>query len=229
MIEDKTIQGKKAAAEAAVSLVKNGMVIGIGTGSTVAFFIQALIKRVRNDNLKIAAMPTSLKTSELALAGGIPLCDIKHTVSLDIDFDGADRITPSKQMIKGGGGALLREKIVAKMSREMVVIVDENKLVDTLGNFPLPVEIVPFAAEATRQALRHLGYEGNFRVKADRMPYITDNGNYILDIVQPAHFPDPAKDDAILRSVPGVLDTGFFLNLAGRVFIGQADGTVKTM
>ena len=229
MTQDNATLGKEAAATAAAALVKDGMTIGLGTGSTAALFIHALIKRIKNENLRITAMPTSVKSAEYALAGGIPLCDIKHTTSLDIDFDGADKINRQKQMIKGGGGALLREKIVAKMSREMVVIIDESKLCDTLGHFPLPVEIAPFAPEATRHALHQLGYEGKIRIKNDGAPYITDNGNYIIDITKPESFPSPETDDARLRSVPGVLETGFFLNLAGRVLIGHANGTVKVM
>lgn len=229
MIPDNATKGKRAAAEAAASLVQNGMVIGLGSGSTATLFIQALIKRIKNENLRISAMPTSVLTAEHALAGGIPLCDIKHVSTLDLDFDGADKINPKKQMIKGGGGALLREKIVAKMSREMIVIVDESKLTDTLGHFPLPVEISTFAPEATRYALEKLGYQGHFRIKNDGLPFITDNGNYIIDITHPESFPQPENDDARLRTVPGVLETGFFLNVAGRVFIGHADGTVKVM
>lgn len=220
---------KQAAATAAAALVQDGMTIGLGTGSTAAYFIHALIKRIKTENLKISGMPTSVHAAELAMAGGITLCDIKHTASIDLDFDGADRIDRKKRMIKGGGGALLREKIVANMSREMIVIVDESKVTDILGGFPLPLEIATFAPASTLRALDKLGYKGTIRLKNDGANYITDNGNFIVDIHHPDSFRDPEEENDRLKRIPGVLETGFFIGLAGRVIIGHPDGTVTYM
>lgn len=219
---------KQAAGKAAVELVQNGMVIGLGTGSTAFFFIENLIERCRTTKLKITAVATSQRSSEQAQAGGIPLHDINKITSLDLTIDGADEIDHQKRMIKGGGGALLREKIIASISREMIVIVDENKVVDQLGKFPLPVEVVPFAHELTAYRLAQLGFNGSFRRTPMGELYLTDNGNYIIDIVFPNGCSTPEQDHAAIRNIPGVVEIGFFFNLAGRVIVGYSDGQVKT-
>jgi len=217
---------KEAVGKAAAALIQNGMLVGLGTGSTAHYFIQHLIERTRNSDLKINAVATSERSTHQAREGGIPLVDINTITHLDITVDGADEIDHQKRMIKGGGGALLREKIIASISHEMVVIIDEEKLVDRLGHFPLPIEIVPFAHQLTLSRIKNLGYQGNFRKTSSNELYLTDNGNYIIDI----HFPNccqsPEKDQDTLSSIPGVVETGFFFHLAGRVLIGKADGTV---
>ncbi len=218
---------KQAAGKAAVELIQNDMLIGLGTGSTAFFFIQSLIERCRTTNLKIAAVATSQRSADQAQAGGITMYDINKVTTLDLTVDGADEIDHQKRMIKGGGGALLREKIIASSSREMIVIVDESKVVDRLGTFPLPVEVVPFAHELTHYRLGKLGYQGTFRRTAKGEMYITDNGNYIIDIVFSQGCPKPESDYAAIRSIPGVVEIGFFFNLAGRVFVGYNDGQVK--
>lgn len=220
-------RAKQAAAKAAVAIVENGMLVGLGTGSTAHYFIQYLIDRCRNSGLKIKAVATSQRSSDQAQAGGIPLLDINTVKKIDLTIDGADEIDRQKRMIKGGGGALLREKIIASSSREMAVIIDEEKLVDHLGGFPLPVEVVPFAHELTRYRLGELGYKGSFRLNPQGGLYLTDNQNYIIDIAISQGFPSPEKDDAIIRTIPGVVETGFFFKLAKRVFVGHPDGSVE--
>lgn len=217
---------KKAVGRQAANLVQNGMLVGLGTGSTASFFLESLIERCRTSPLQFQAVATSESTAKKAKAGELSLIDINTITSLDITIDGADEIDHQKQMIKGGGGALLREKIVASISKEMVVIIDEKKLVNQLGAFPLPIEIVPFAHILTLNRIRHLGYQGNMRLTDTKELYRTDNGNYIIDIIFPNKCQNPAKDNAALRSIPGVVEIGFFLGLAGRVLIGHPDGTV---
>jgi ribose 5-phosphate isomerase A len=214
---------KKAAAEKAVSFIKDGMTIGIGTGTTTFFFIEKLIEKCKA-GLKIKAIASSQQSLDQARQGKIPLIDINSIKSLDIYVDGADEIDPEKRMIKGGGGALVREKIAAGMSQEMVVIIDETKLVDKLGSHPLPVEIIPFGSAATIHKLELLGYHGKLRLKSDKTPYITDNHNLIYDIQ--LNNPRPEMDHEEITSIPGVVDTGFFFGMAGRVVIGFRDGKV---
>lgn len=217
---------KKAAGKAAADLVKDGMTIGLGTGSTALHFIKALIERCRL-GLKIRAVSTSLRSQALAEQGGIPLADINTLTSLDLTIDGADEIDFSLQMIKGGGGALLREKIVAHMSKQMIVIVDESKVVKRLGHFPLPVEIVPFAYKVTLQFLEQMGYFPSLRLNNSETPYITDNGNYIADLKLPSPCIDPYGHDLKIRSLPGVVETGFFLGMANQLIIGLPTGECK--
>ncbi len=218
-------QGKKAAGYAAADLVQDDMLVGLGTGSTATFFIERLAERCRQ-GLKIHASATSEKSLQLALKGGIPTADINDLTYLDFTADGADEIDHQKRMIKGGGGALLREKIIASMSKELVIVIDEHKLVDKLGKFPLPVEISPFAFKATCQQLISLKFNGQLRLKPDGSLYTTDNRNYIYDITFPDYISNPESIDRILKDVPGVMETGFFFNLAKKVLIGYADGKV---
>jgi ribose 5-phosphate isomerase A len=214
---------KKAAAEKALSFIKDGMIVGIGTGSTTFYFIEKLIKQCKA-GLQIQAIASSERSMEQARKGEIPLLDINTVKSLDIYVDGADEIDPEKRMIKGGGGALVREKIAAHMSKEMVVIIDESKLVTKLGKCPLPVEIIPFGSAATIHQLQLLGYKGALRLKHNS-PYITDNHNMIYD-VQLSDSIQPEMAHQQITAIPGVVDTGFFFNLAGRVVIGFQDGKV---
>lgn len=226
MANDPALIAKEAAGKAAVELVERDMLVGIGTGSTAAFFIKHLALRCRQ-GLKILAVATSQRSHDLALANGIPLVDPNSVTLLDIDVDGADEIDPQKRMIKGGGGALLREKIIASMSTEMVVIVDANKNVESLGKFPLPVEIIPFAHKATLYHFERLGFHGALRTTTDGQPYVTDNQNFLFDIRLEYPCLNPEVIDAQLRSIPGVVETGLFLKLAGRVIIGYEDGHVE--
>ncbi len=212
---------KRAAAEKAATLVKDGTTVGLGTGSTAAYFIEALSKTRK----KIQTVASSNASYLLAQERGLSLIDLNSLKSIDLYVDGADEIDPQKQMIKGAGGALLREKILAHMSREMIVIVDETKLVQKLGSRPLPVEIIPFGLFATLHHLHQLSYRGEMRKAPDGSYYMTENSNYIYDIKLPASSVVQQDHDRII-SVPGVIETGFFPNQAGRVVIGFKDGSV---
>lgn len=199
------------------------MVIGLGTGSTAAFFIAHLIKRCKQ-GLRVKAVATSDASEKQARLGGIPLLDVNAVTSLDLVIDGADQIDRKKRLIKGAGGALTREKIIAAMGKEMIVIADESKQVDQLGRCLLPVEVIPFGLEAIRSQLAALGYQGKWRQRAEGSFYLTDNGNRILDIDLPSPLDNPEKSHSEIRAVPGVLETGFFFNLATRIVIGKSDG-----
>lgn len=217
--------GKEAAARAALAVVEPGMSLGLGSGSTAALFIALLGERCRA-GLAVRGLPTSLASELLARSYGIPLIDALRAKELDLTIDGADEIDPEKRMIKGGGGALLREKVVASISKEMIVIADESKLVKTLGRFPLAVEIIPFAYLGICEVLARRGYRGTLRRGEHDEPYRTDEGNYIIDLVMPTPAPSPEALDSDLHAIPGVVETGLFLGMAGRIFIGNNDGTV---
>ncbi len=216
---------KKAIGEKAADLIEDGMHVGLGTGSTAFYFIERLIHRCQ-EGLKIQAAASSVQSLAQAKKGNIPLLDINQITSLDITVDGADEIDPQKRMIKGAGGALVREKIIASMSREMIVIVDESKCVHQLGKCKLPIEIIPFAHMATLHKIEKLGYPGTFRKKADHSLYITDNGNYIVDIPFKQPLTHPEEVHETLLHLQGVVDTGFFFNLAGRIIVGFFDGQI---
>jgi ribose 5-phosphate isomerase A len=218
-------RGKRVVGVAAANIVEDGMTIGIGSGSTAACFIDALISRVRK-GLLITAVATSEESARHAASGGITLRDIDAVISLDLAIDGADEIDPQKRMIKGGGGALLREKIIATIADEMVVMVDDSKQVDKLGTFGLPVEIAPFGYTHTLRHLQELGYKTSLRYDGNKEPVHSDNGNYIVDLSFSGLCDEPEMDDLLIRKVPGVIETGFFLGMAGRVLIGHPDGTV---
>lgn len=218
----KKILGRKAA-----SLVESGMLVGLGTGTTAACFIESLIERCKL-GLKITAVSSSRHSFEQARAGGIHVIDFDTISTLDLTIDGTDEIDPSNRMIKGGGGALVREKILATSSRLMIVMADESKLVSTLGTkCPLPVEIIPFGIQATLVKIRSMGYEGKMRTNPDGTLYTTDNGNYIFDIHSPpTGFSNPEKDHERLVNQVGVVETGFFFKLPMRLLLGRKDGTV---
>lgn len=217
--------GKEAAARAALRYIESGMTLGLGTGSTSALFIEYLGELCRK-GLKIKAVTTSERSTELAHQFGVPLIDIQKTTHLDIDIDGADEVDQDKRLIKGGGGALLREKIVASMSDTMIVIVDASKEVPFLGKFPLPVEILPFAYQATLEHIHALGLKGEMREKQKGELYLTDNHNYIYDIQLPYPCTEPEKIEEHLQSIPGVVETGFFINIASKILVGHPSGDV---
>lgn len=223
---DSILIAKKAAGEVAAALIEDGMRVGIGTGSTAAFFIEALGKRCK-EGLKITAVATSHRSAKQAEQLGICTEDSSDIVQLDVTVDGADEIDPNKNMIKGGGGALLREKLLAISSTEMIVIVDETKLVEALGAHPLPVEIVPFGYRTTLQRLQQKGHQGLLRLNPDNTPFLTDNGNFIYDIQNPHPILDPEKEHEQLKSITGVVETGLFFHVAKRVVIGYQNGFAK--
>lgn len=229
MTKDNILQvqiAKKSAGYAAAELVQDGMIVGLGTGTTAAFFIERLSERCRN-GLKITAVATSTRAEVMAHKGGIPIINIDSLSSIDLTADGADEIDKNKDMIKGGGGALLREKIVASMSKEMVVVVDQSKLVERLGKFPLPVEIVPFAYTATIHRIEKLGHSGSLRTTPSGQIYVTDNSNYIYDIHFDSFINDPETLHHRLREIIGVVESGLFIHLAGRIVVGYNDGRVE--
>ena len=219
---------KKSAGYAAANFIENGMVIGLGTGSTTAYFLEALATRCR-EGLSIHAVATSQNSFQKAQSFGIPLINSDEIDSLDLTVDGADEIDPHKNMIKGGGGALLREKLIAIASREMIVIVDESKLVQNLGRVPLPLEIVPFIYKTTVNRLKMEGYEGVIRLKESGETFITDNGNYIFDIHLQKTMKEPREVHEKIKLIPGVVETGLFFQIAGRVVVGYQDGNVNVL
>lgn len=225
---DKIETAKKVAGAKAATFIEHKMVVGLGSGSTAKFFIEALIDRCK-EGLSIQAVSSSKQSMEIAQKGGIVVKDINEVTHIDITVDGADEIDKQKRMIKGGGGAHVREKIVASSSSEMVVIVDETKLVEKLGKKDLPVEIMQFGHFATEKKIRNLGFQGSWRRKRNEELFLTDNNNYLFDI----HFTDLPPDlEPIhyqLSLLPGVIDTGFFENLAGRLVVGYKDGKVEVI
>jgi ribose 5-phosphate isomerase A len=214
---------KRAAARRAVAEVRDGMVVGLGSGSTAAFALEYLAKRVA-DGLRIVGIPTSEATAALARRLGIPLADFERRRHIDLTIDGADQVElGTLHLIKGRGGALLREKIVAAASARLLVAVDESKLVDRLGgNAPLPVEIVRFGWQTTLDRLAALGCAPQLRRAGDQ-PFATDGGNYIADCALPA-IPDPAALEARLSAVVGVVETGLFIGLASAIVVGRPAG-----
>lgn len=221
------MDAKQAAAEKAVAYLKDGMVVGLGTGSTTYWAIQAIGREV-NAGLRIRAVASSIQTERMAASLQIPVVPFAGIRSIDVTIDGADEVDAQHHLIKGGGGALLREKILAFNSKSFLVIVDDAKLVDRLGKFPLPVEVVPFAAELTLQHLQALGCQPKIR-KVQEQPFLTDNHNLIADC-QFTAIGDPARLDQEIRRIPGVVETGLFLNsMVSTVVAGYPDGSTKEM
>jgi len=219
---------KRTAALAALELVKPGMRLGLGSGSTAAHFIRALGAKVR-EGLPVAGVPTSEATARLAAAEGIPLITLDDGSDLDLTVDGADEIDRRLRLIKGGGGALLREKIVAAASRRLVIIADGSKLVDMIGAYPLPIELGTFGLGATRRKIEliaaRLGLGGDLRLRQGRngTPFVSDGGNAIMD-ASFGRIPDPEALAAELDRVPGVIEHGLFLDLASTAIIARQTG-----
>src|SRR5208337_2356949 len=214
-------QEKEAAGHAAAELVRDGNVVGLGTGSTAYFAVIALGERVKA-GLKMVGIPTSMQTADLARAVGIPLTTLDEHPEIDITIDGADEVDPKLNLIKGGGGALLREKVVASVTKKMVVVADSGKIVSALGKFPLPVEVISFARTVVEKKIVSLGATSKLRTKPDGSPFLTDNGNQILD----CSFGKIADPKALAREfngVPGVVEHGLFIGLAKLALVGRGD------
>ncbi len=212
---------KKIAGEKAAEYVKDGMVVGLGTGSTAKFMVDKLGEMVKN-GLKIQGVPTSKATEQQARELGIPLLDIADVDHIDLDIDGVDEIDGDFNATKGGGGALFREKVVASLAKEVIWIMDESKLVDSLGAFPLPIEILPYGYQIVFKKMEELGYKPTMRMK-DGEIFVTDNGNYIVDL----HLDVPADIEAVKKNVSGivgVLETGQFLKMCKRIIVGTDEG-----
>ena len=210
MIESDLNKEKKAAAEKAVEFIESGMLIGLGTGSTVKFLIKSLAEKVKN-GLEVKTVSTSNATSKFAESFGITVLNFNDVEEIDLTIDGADEVDPNLSGIKGGGGALLYEKIVASSSKKNIWMVDSTKHVEQLGSFPLPVEIVPFGVNQTINKLFSLGYKPEFR-SLDGKKYVTDGNHYIIDL----HLNKIEKPDELnnqLLQIPGVVETGLFLEI----------------
>ncbi len=220
---------KNRIGSAACALVEDGMVIGLGTGSTAACFIQALAMRYESEGLNIVTVASSHASEKLARDLGLPSVSIDAIEQIDITFDGADELDPKKQMIKGAGAALLKEKILASNSRELVVLVDESKVVKSLGKVKLPVEVVQFAHKLAARKLESYAKSCTLRYRGDGKPLVTDSGNFIYDLELKLPIKNVEILDAALRSIPGVVETGLFYKLAGRVVIGYKDTTIKIL
>jgi ribose 5-phosphate isomerase A len=221
---------KKRAAEAALAYVEDGMRLGLGTGSTAALFVEALGRRV-GEGLQVVGVATSEDTARLARQAGVPLASLDEMPELDLTVDGADEIGPGLALIKGGGGALTREKIVAFSSRQMIVVADASKLVEALGAYPLPLEAVRFGLTATRLAVERaaekLGLTGEIAPRRDTAGHFTtDNGNAILD-ASFGRIPDPEALAGRLAAIPGIVEHGLFLGLASRAIVAGGHGVTE--
>lgn len=214
---------KELAALEAVKYVENGMVVGLGTGSTAQFMIKALGHRVLA-GLKIMGIPTSEATRALALGCGIPLIALEDAVKIDLTIDGADEFDPYLQLIKGGGGALLHEKILAYNSDRYIIIADSKKEVDRLGAFKLPVETIPFATHKIIQTLTDMDLRPILRKNAEKV-FLTEEGNYIIDL-DIHHITNLPELEWRLKRIPGIVETGLFLNMADIIIMGKDGGTV---
>jgi len=218
-------QEKEAAARASLRFVEDGQVVGLGTGSTAAHFIQLLGERVK-EGLRVRGIPTSVRSDALAKGLGIPLTTFDECQEIAVTVDGADEVDPKLRLIKGGGGALLREKIVASATRKLVIVVDASKRVTTLGKFPLPVEIIKFSQALVTKKIAALGADVRLRKNDDGKPYLTDENNYILD----CHFGKIADVDGLARELsdmPGVVEHGLFIGMANIVLVAGEKGVVE--
>jgi len=212
-------QEKQSAAQASLRFVRDGNVVGLGTGSTAAYAVRFLAARVQA-GLKIRAIPTSSQTRDSARTAGIPLTTLDEIQQIDVTIDGADEFDPQLNLIKGGGGALLREKIVASASRLVVIIADSSKQAQVLGKFPLPVEVIPFAQALIARKIEALGARVELRQVTDGKPFITDEGHHILD----CHFgqiPDPPALARKLETMPGIVEHGLFIGMANVVLVAK--------
>ncbi len=213
---------KQLACERAAQEVRDGMTLGLGTGSTVYYFLQALGRLVR-EGLHVTGVPTSVQTAHMATELAIPLTTLEAQPHLDLAIDGADEVDPYLNLIKGAGGALLREKIIAASASRFLVVVDESKIVPQLGTrYPLPVEVVPFGVTPTLRALEALGAQATLRREASGQPWVSDNGNALVDC-RFGPIADPAALQQALLAIPAVVDTGLFLQMTSLVMVGYAE------
>jgi len=225
-------RAKFAAARRSVDCVEDGMKLGLGTGSTAAWMVRCLAERVREENLRLTCVPTSTRTAELARSLGLRVVTLDEAGWLDLTIDGADEFDADLALIKGGGGALLLEKIVATASDRMIVISDASKEVKTLGAYPLPVEVVPFGLQASKLLIEELlggldvmNTSATLRMNGTR-PFVTDEGNHLLDLSL-GRIGNPRQLSLALNQVPGVVENGLFIDICDAVVIGYADGRVE--
>jgi ribose 5-phosphate isomerase A len=224
-------KAKFVAAKQATEYVESGMKVGLGTGSTAVWLVQCLGEMVREEGLKIKGVPTSDRTAKLARDVGIEVITLDEAKWLDVTIDGADEYDSELNLIKGGGGAHLREKVVATASDRMVVIADASKKVDSLGAFPLPIEVIPFGLPVTQNLVEEmltgmdvLGRDVVQRMRGDA-PFVTDEGNYILDL-HLKHIGNPRQLSLVINQIPGVVENGLFIDICDVVVVGHGDGKV---
>ncbi|MBT9244183.1 ribose-5-phosphate isomerase RpiA [Gemmobacter fulvus] len=224
-------KAKFVAAKRAVEFVESGMKLGLGTGSTAAWMVRCLGERIREEGLKVVGVPTSTRTAELARQVGVPIMSLDEAKWLDLTIDGADEIDPQLNLIKGGGAALLQEKIVATASDQMIVIADAAKDVAQLGAFPLPVEVIPFGWQTSKALIEEmlvsldvLGRDCTLRMNGDA-PLVTDEANYIIDL-HLKRIGNPRQLALVLNQIPGVVENGLFIDICDKVVIGHGDGRV---
>ena len=218
-------QEKEAAARASLQFVKDGQVVGLGTGSTAAYFIKLLGEKVKN-GMRVRGIPTSDRSRELAESLGIPLTTLDECQEIAVTVDGADEVDPQLRLIKGGGGAMLREKIVASATKQLVIVADATKQVPVLGKFPLPVEIIQFAQALVAKRITALGAQVSVRMNSDGTPYVTDERNHILD----CRFGQIADADRLavqLSEMPGVVEHGLFIGMASVVLFARGSEIVE--
>ncbi len=224
-----TTQQKQKAALEAIKHVKDGFVVGLGSGSTAAFAIEALGERIKTEGIHIMGIPSSYQAFEVAVANGIPITTLEEHPQIDVTIDGADQLTPELYLIKGGGAALAREKIIASASRLNIIIADQNKKVPLLGANDqfVPVEVIPFALSPVKRKLVEYGGKVTVREAKGKLgPILTDNGNAILDVVF-GEIQNPADFAVKVKMIPGVAETGFFVGLTNFAYVGNADGVEK--
>ena len=225
-MENQAVNSKKIAAGKAIEFIRNGMTLGLGTGSTAYWAIQGIGEMVKH-GLSVKAVATSIQSESLARELNIPLIPFSEVDRLDITIDGADEVDEKLNLIKGGGGALLREKIVAAATRFYIIIVDESKLVRHLGKFPLPVEVAPFGWELTMRRLSELNCTPRMRMAGDK-PFLTDNHHYILDCSF-GEILDPAATHKKVSDITGVMEDGFFINMVDIVVAGSPSGETRIL
>ncbi|MEO9819185.1 MAG: ribose-5-phosphate isomerase RpiA [Paracoccaceae bacterium] len=226
-------KAKFVAAKRATDFVEDGMRVGLGTGSTAAWLVRCLGEMVREQGLKIQAVPTSTRTAILAQDVGIDVISLDEAQWLDVTIDGTDEFDGDLNLIKGGGGALLQEKIVATASDQMIVIADAGKEVENLGAFPLPIEVIPFGWTTTRALVEEtlismdvLGRSSSLRMNGD-VPFVTDEGNHILDL-HLKRIGNPRQLALVMNQMPGVVENGLFIDICDSVIVGYGDGRVET-
>ncbi len=218
-------QEKETAGRASIRFVHDGQILGLGTGSTAVHAIRAIGERV-SKGLKIIGIPTSVRSKELAASLGIPLATLDDYQQIDVTIDGADEVDPALNLIKGGGGALLREKIIASATKQLVIVADSQKQVPCLGKFPLPVEVIPFAQALVAKEIAALGASVEIRPDGKGGPYVTDEGHHILDC-RFGTIPDPPALARTLSCVPGIVEHGLFIGMADVVLIGKGSDVVE--
>jgi ribose 5-phosphate isomerase A len=223
--QEKKDQEKEAAARASLAFVKDGMVVGLGTGSTAAYFIKLLAEQVKQ-GMRVRGIPTSIHSEQLAKSLGIPVITLDDCQEIAVTVDGADEVDPQLRLIKGGGGAMLREKIVASATKQQIIVADASKQVQRLGKFPVPVEVIRFAEALVKKKITELGAQVSVRVGSDGKPFVTDEDHHILD----CRFGEIPDADALARKLsdmPGIVEHGLFIGMASVVLFARGSEIVE--